>query len=214
MGQFDSKKYNDMAGKPQKEKAPKKQAQPKAVKKAAKKEEAPKEPEAPKEKSTDPWADCDKFTLDMDAWKRFYSNNDEGPSIEHFWANVITPEVKKNYSLWKGTYQYSHELTMPFMAANLIGGMFQRIEKLRKHCFSSAVVGGVTNDMNITGLWFWRGNSVAFKRSPDWQIDYEVYDWEKLDWDAPETKELVVGRESQLRWQAFQPGQNLQVNGS
>jgi len=81
---------------------------------------------------------------------------------------------------------------MPFMAANLIGGMFQRIEKLRKHCFSSAVVGGVTNDMNITGLWFWRGNSVAFKRSPDWQIDYEVYDWEKLDWDAPETKEMVA----------------------
>ena len=34
----------------------------------------------------------------------------------------ITPEVKANYSLWKGTYQYADELTMPFMAANLIGG--------------------------------------------------------------------------------------------
>merc|ERR1712242_575912 len=56
--QFDSKKYNEVAGKPQKEKAPKKQ-QPKAEKKAAqKKEEAPKEPEAPKAKPADPWSDC------------------------------------------------------------------------------------------------------------------------------------------------------------
>merc|ERR1712142_995057 len=158
---------------------PKKQ-EPKKEKKAEAKPAAAAEPEKPKEKPADPWADCDKFTMDMDAWKRFYSNNDEDKSVEHFWT-LITPEVKANYSLWKGTYQYSHELTMPFMAANLIGGMFQRIEKLRKHAFSSVVVGGTTNDMNITGLWFWRGNSLAFKRSPDWQIDYEVYDWEKLD---------------------------------
>merc|ERR1712189_130584 len=130
-------------------------------------------PEPAKEaKPADPWADVPKFTMDMDSWKRFYSNNDEDKSIEHFWKECITDEVKANYSLWKGTYQYSHELTMPFMAANLIGDMFQRIEKLRKHCFSSVVVGGTTNDMNITGLWFWRGNSLAFKRSPDWQIDY------------------------------------------
>merc|ERR1712042_69836 len=189
--QFDAKKYNEMAGKPQKEKAkkePKKQ-EPKKEKKAEAKPAAA-EPEKPKEKPADPWADCDKFTMDMDAWKRFYSNNDEDKSVEHFWT-LITPEVKANYSLWKGTYQYSHELTMPFMAANLIGGMFQRIEKLRKHAFSSVVVGGTTNDMNITGLWFWRGDKLAFERSPDWQIDYEVYNWEKLDWDAPETKEMV-----------------------
>merc|ERR1712002_491388 len=190
--QFDAKKYNEMAGKPQKEKAkkePKKQ-EPKKEKKAEAKPAAAAEPEKPKEKPADPWADCDKFAMDMDAWKRFYSNNDEDKSVEHFWT-LITPEVKANYSLWKGTYQYSHELTMPFMAANLIGGMFQRIEKLRKHAFASCIVGGVTRDLNITGLWFWRGQTLAFERSPDWQIDYEIFDWQKLDWDAPETKELV-----------------------
>merc|ERR1712002_414389 len=189
--QFDAKKYNEIAGKPQKEKAAKKEQPKKQEKKAApKKEEAPKEPEKPKEKPADPWADCDKFTMDMDAWKRFYSNNDEDKSVEHF-MTLLTPEVKANYSIWQGTYQYSDELTMPFMAANLIGGMFHRIEKLRKHAFASCVVGGVSNDMNITGLWFWRGDKLAFERSPDWQIDYEIFDWQKLDWDAPETKELV-----------------------
>ena len=57
--------------------------------------------------------------------------------------------------------------------------------------FASCIVGGVTRDLNITGLWFWRGQTLAFERSPDWQIDYEIFDWQKLDWDAPETKELV-----------------------
>lgn len=93
--QFDSKKYNEIAGKPQKEKAPKKQAQPKAEKKPAAKKEAapPAEPAAPKEKPSDPWADCDKFTMDMDSWKRFYSNNDEDKSIEHFWSIVSIEKV-------------------------------------------------------------------------------------------------------------------------
>merc|ERR1712135_93092 len=41
------------------------------------------------------------------------------------------------------------------------------------------------------------GNTLAFERSPDWQIDYEVYDWVKVDWDSAEAKELVT-----LYWKA------------
>merc|ERR1712141_253301 len=190
--QFDAKKFAEVSGKGAKEpKKPKeKKEQPKKEKKEKKVVEKAPEP-AKEEKPKDPWADCPKFTLDMDAWKRFFSNNDEDKSIEHFWT-LMTPEVKENYSLWYCDYQYNDELNMDFMAANLVGGMFQRIEKLRKHAFASVVVGGVTRDLNITGLWFWRGNSLAFERSPDWMIDYEVYNWEKLDWDAPETKEMVA----------------------
>lgn len=190
--QFDAKKFAEVTGKagkdkkPAKKDQPKKEAQPKKEKKAA----APAPEPAKEDKPKDPWGDCPKFTLDMDAWKRFFSNNPEEQSIEHFWT-LITPEVKEHYSLWMADYQYADELTMDFMAANLVGGMFQRIEKLRKHAFASVIVGGTTRDLNITGLWFWRGNTLAFERSPDWQIDYEVYTWKKLDWDAPETKELV-----------------------
>merc|ERR1712227_815212 len=129
-----------------------KKEQPKKEKKEKKAVEKAPEP-AKEEKPKDPWGDCPKFTLDMDSWKRFFSNNDEPKSHEHF-------------SLWYCDYQYADELTMDFMAANLVGGMFQRIEKLRKHAFASVVVGGVTRDLNITGLWFWRGNSLAFERSP------------------------------------------------
>lgn len=189
--QFDAKKYAEVSGKAKKESVkkdkPKKEVAPKKEKKAA---PAPAAEEPKKEKPSDPWADAGKFTLDMDAWKRFFSNNGEQESLDHFWT-LITPEVKEHYSLWYGDYKYADELTMDFMAANLVGGMFQRIEKLRKHAFASCVVGGSTRDLNITGLWFWRGQTLAFERSQDWMIDYEVYEWKKLDWDAPETKALV-----------------------
>lgn len=189
--QFDAKKFAEISGKSgnkaAKTKEPKKE-QPKKEKKAA---PAPAPEPAKEDKPVDPWAGLPKPSLDMDSWKRFYSNNDEDKSVEYFWSTVVTEAVKNDYSLWVGTYQYNHELTMPFMAANLIGGMFQRIEKLRKHAFASCIVSGGTNDMCISGLWFWRGDTLAFPRSPDWQIDYEVYDWVKLDWNAPETKELV-----------------------
>ena len=31
-----------------------------------------------------------------------------------------------------------------------------------------------------------------FQLSPDWQIDYETYDWKKLDADSDETKKMVT----------------------
>merc|ERR1711936_202396 len=91
--QFDSKKYNEIAGKTQKEKAPKKEK----PKQEPKKKEAKKE-EKPKERPADPWASCDKFTMDMDAWKRFYSNNDEDKSVEHFMTLVCSNVLRNSVS--------------------------------------------------------------------------------------------------------------------
>merc|ERR1711881_284764 len=76
--QFDKAKFSEISGKTDKKKAdkPKKEQKPKEQKpKAEKKVEAA--PEAPVEKkAADPWEGCGKFTVDMDSWKRFYSNND------------------------------------------------------------------------------------------------------------------------------------------
>jgi len=187
--QFDAKKFAEVSGKTDKP-VVKKDAAKKAPKKEKKAAPAPVIEAAKEDKPKDPWGDCPKFTLDMDAWKRFFSNNGEEESLAHF-HEMLTPEVKENYSLWYCSYKYSDELAMDFMAANLVGGMFQRIEKLRKHAFASCVVGGVTRDLNITGLWFWRGTTLAFERSPDWQIDFEIFEWKKLEWDAAETKTLI-----------------------
>jgi len=193
--QFDKEKFSQISGKgDNKKKAdkPKKEQKPKEQKPKAEKPKAEAAPaQAVEEKKSDPWGDCGKFALDMDSWKRFYSNNDEPVSRDYFWSDVVTAEVKENYSLWYGKYKYADELTMGFMACNLVGGMFQRLDKLRKHAFANAIIGGVNNDLNITQLWFWRGQNLAFERDVNWQTDYDIYEWRKIEWDSQEAKDLV-----------------------
>ena len=40
--------------------------------------------------------------------------------------------------------------------------MFQRIEKLRKNAFGSMCVFGEANNNTIAGVWFWKGQGLAF----------------------------------------------------
>merc|ERR1712106_496098 len=123
MAEFDSKEFAEFSGKGAGDKA----KAPKA--KAEKKKE-------PKKKN--PLDALPKGTFDLEEWKRFYSNNDEEPSIAWFWEHFD----HENYSIWQGDYKYKNELTMVFMSCNLIGGMFQRLEKLKKNSFASACLFG------------------------------------------------------------------------
>merc|ERR1712080_348643 len=100
-------------------------------------------------------------------------------------GNFDMDDFKRLYS------NNNDELTMVFMSCNLMGGMFQRLEKLRKNAFASMALFGENNNSSISGVWVWRGHDLAFELSPDWQIDYSSYDWKKLDADAAETKEMV-----------------------
>merc|ERR1719454_2231197 len=102
----------------------------------------------------------------MDAWKRCYSNNDTIPdAMNYFWEKMD----KENYSCWFGKYKYGDEIPMPFMASNLIRGMFQRLDKMRKHSFSSVAVLGEAPNLEISGVWFWKGQDLAFELSDDWR---------------------------------------------
>merc|ERR1711981_308161 len=192
MAEFDAKKFAEFSGKgdkkaEKKEKAPK-QEQKKPEKKKEEKEEAEPELDVPAEpKKADPFEKMPKGTFDMDEWKRFYSNNDEPESVAWFWEHFD----HENYSIWRGDYKYNDELTMVFMSCNLIGGMFQRLDKLRKNAFSSVCLFGENNNSTISGIWVWRGQNLAFELSDDWKIDYSSSDWKKLDPDAEETKSLV-----------------------
>jgi len=190
MAQFDSKKYNEIYGKDKKDnKKDKKQAQPKAKKEQKPKEE--KKPEAapaPKKEKVDPWANSPEATMDMDAWKRTFSNEkDDDKILEYFYKHFPSD----NYSVWQGNYKYANELTMSFMASNMVGGMFQRIEKLRKHAFASVIIFGENNALEIEGLWFWRGHDLVFPLCDDWTTDYETYEWKKLDFNADSTKKKI-----------------------
>merc|ERR1712020_102111 len=192
MAEFDAKKFAEFSGKgdnkkEKKEKAPKQEAKKPEKKKEEKKEEP--EADAPVEpKKADPFEKMPKGTFDLEEWKRFYSNNDEPVSVAWFWDHFD----HENYSIWRCDYKYNDELTMVFMSCNLIGGMFQRLEKLRKYAFASVCLFGENNSSGISGIWVWRGQDLVFELSEDWQIDYSSYAWKKLDPNAAETKDLVT----------------------
>lgn len=97
----------------------------------------------------------------MDDFKRFFSNNPEDKSIPYFWEKFD----KENFSIWYCEYKYPEELTLVFMSCNLMSGMFQRLEKMRKWAFGSMLLFGEDYKNSISGLWVWRGQDLAFKVS-------------------------------------------------
>lgn len=197
-GVFDAKKYQEFQAKhfgptAAKPEAPKKEKKPAAEK--PKKEEEPKEELDDAElallaepKSKDPFDTMPKGTFNFDDFKRVYSNEAEEKSIPYFFEK-FDPE---NYSIWYGEYKYANELAKVFMSCNLITGMFQRLDKMRKQSFASCCLFGEDNNSTISGIWVWRGQELVFPLSPDWTIDYETYDWKKLDPKSEETKKLVT----------------------
>ncbi|XP_067625747.1 elongation factor 1-gamma-like [Eurosta solidaginis] len=126
-------------------------------------------------------------TFNFDDFKRSYSNEDESVSVPYFWQK-FDPE---NYSIWFGEYKYNSELTKVFVSCNLITGMFQRLDEMRKQAFALVCLFGEDDDSTISGVSVWRGHELAFTLSPDWQIDYDCYAWKKLDANSEETKKLV-----------------------
>ncbi|KAF5302173.1 hypothetical protein FQR65_LT08597 [Abscondita terminalis] len=190
---IDPTKFQQPEDKPagkDKEKKEKKEKEQPAPKKEAEPEEELDAAEAAlalEPKSKDPFDSLPKGKFNMDDYKRFYSNEDESKSIPYFWEK-FDPE---NYSIWFCEYKYNDELTKVFMSCNLITGMYQRLDKMRKQAFASVCLFGSDNNSSISGVWVWRGHELAFPLSPDWQIDYESYDWKKLDPSAEETKKLV-----------------------
>ncbi|CAK8696977.1 unnamed protein product [Clavelina lepadiformis] len=184
MAQFDAKKYNEISGKGgKKDQGKKEQTQ----KKPQQKEDKPaNEPPAPKPK-LDPWRNAPKPSMDLDAWKRCYSNN----PVEVSWKYFLEHFKKEDYSIWRGAYQYNSDLKMDFMASNLVAGMFQRLEKLRKHGFGSVLIFGGNRKFQIDSVWFWLGHDLAFDLCEDWQIDYESYKWTKLNFDDDNDRKMI-----------------------
>ncbi|KAK5643649.1 hypothetical protein RI129_007494 [Pyrocoelia pectoralis] len=201
VAEVDPKKFHQQAtgkGKEKKEKKEEKKEKkptPKKEKEPEEEMDAAEEALAAEPISKDPFDSLPKGTFNIDDYKRCYSNEDESKSIPYFWEKFDP----KNYSIWFGEYKYGDELAKVFMSCNLITGMFQRLDKMRKQAFASVCLFGADNDSSISGIWVWRGQELAFNLSPDWQIDYESYDWKKLDPTSDETKKMV---EQYFAWTA------------
>jgi len=194
---FDPTKFKNVSGGPpaaasnkkdeKKEKKKEDKPKPKKEEEPAEEMDAAEAALAEEPKSKDPLDALEKGTFNMDDFKRFYSNNDVDKSIPYFWEKFDSA----NYSIWWGEYKYNNELAKVFMSCNLITGMYQRLDKMRKNCFASVCLFGEDNNSTISGVWIWRGQDLAFSLSPDWQVDYETYTWQKLDPSSAETKQMV-----------------------
>merc|ERR1712147_348810 len=143
--QFDAKKFAEFSGKgdKKKEEKPKKEQQPK------------KEPEKKKEKPAEK-----------------AEEEDDGMPKEPKAKDPLAALPKGTFDLeeWK-RFNSNNELTMVFMSCNLVGGMFQRLEKMKKNAFASAILFGENNNSSISGIWVWKGQDLAFDLCEDWAID-------------------------------------------
>lgn len=98
-------------------------------------------------------------TFNFDGFKKSFCNEDiDTKAIPYLWENFD----KEGYSIWRADYNYNEELKMIFMSSNLIGGMFQRLEKLHKYGFAVVYVLGENNNCKISGFWILRGTELAF----------------------------------------------------
>jgi len=177
------------APKKEKKETPKKEKKEEKEKSNTEKQiaEAMEEEPAPK-KDKDPFAGFPKSTFIMDEFKRVYSNEDiKSKAIPYFWENFD----KENFSIWLCEYQFPQELALTFQIQNLITGMFQRLDKLNKNAFASMGLFGKSRNSQIQGIWIWRGTELAFKLSENWQVDYESYDWTRLDPSSSDTRAIV-----------------------
>jgi len=196
------------AGAPKAAKAP---AAPKEKKEKKKKEEAPEEEAAPapapepapaaggagdeddedkpKPKVKGPFDDLPPSPMNMDHWKRTYSNSrsDYYLSMKPFWEEIFD---KAGYSIWFCKYKYNDENKVDYMTSNLVGGFLQRCDDVRRYAFGSMVILNENPPFEIEGCWLIRGDSVAplIEANPD----AEYYEWTKANTDDEATRALIA----------------------
>lgn len=67
------------------------------------------------------------------------------------------------------------------MSCTFITGMFQCFKKLKKYVFASVILFGTNNRSSIYAVWVLWGQELTSPLNPDWQVDYKLYVWWKLD---------------------------------
>jgi len=190
--------------KPKKVEKPKTEEKPKEPKKEESNEEVDEDgiPIEPKKKSNLDFLPASKMVLDE--WKRTYSNEETRPTaLPWLWQNFD----KEGYSFWSCDYKYNHELTKVFMTANLVSGFLQRLDKLRKYAFGSIIIFGDDGNLEVSGIWLFRGGNVPEEMSEC--DDAEHYDWKKLNHEDSQIKELI---EDYFAWDGKFGGKSKQFN--
>eukprot|EP01132_Coremiostelium_polycephalum_P007756 gene7756-9542_t len=165
--------------------APKKEEKPKAAAPAADEEDAPKE-----EKKKNPLDELPASKFSLDEFKRTYSNMDtRKEALPWLWEHYDA----EGFSFYKATYKHNNELEARFKTLNLIGGFYQRLERLHKYAFASMIIfddpSVEGSKQSISGIWIFRGKAI-----PADMLDCDdsmVYNWDVIDHTKPENKVMI-----------------------
>jgi len=167
---------------------PKKEQRKPAPQEEKKDEEEEEDLDGTKEekKGKNPLDALPKSKMDMDDWKRKYSNEDtRSVALPWLWEN-FDPE---GYSFWFGDYKYNDECTKLFMTNNLIGGWVQRLDELRKYGFGCILIFGEEPKLQVSSVWLFRGpEPPAEMKESD---DFPSYEWRKLDHKDEKDRKLI-----------------------
>lgn len=146
------------------------------------------------EKKKGPFDDLAPAKLQIDEFKRFYSNapydaagqRDYRAVMPEFWEKLWDNE---GYSIWFCNYKYNEENTMNFKTSNLVSGFIQRSDELRRYAFGYMHILNNEKPFEVTGCWLIRGHSIApmLESNPD----AEYYDWVRVDTADAAKRQLV-----------------------
>jgi len=172
----DEKKKDEKKPEKKAEKTEKKAEKPekKETKKAAKEEEE----EEPKPKSEkNPLDSLPPSPFNLFDFKTLIVNAPSKKDAVKTFFEQFDPE---GYSIWSMTYDKAEgEGQVVFLTNNLLSGFLQRLETFRKYAFGVVGVYGDEPNLEIRGVWVWRGTEIPNEIKE--HVSSEWFKFTKLD---------------------------------
>jgi len=179
---------------------PKPQAPPKEQE-----EEDPEDEEKGAKKEKNPLDSLPKSKLDLEEWKRVYSNTKNlDEAMAWFWDHYDS----EGYCLYFCTYKYNSEITQMFKALNHLSGFMQRLEKLHKYAFGNLLIFGEEPTLEVSCCWLFRGTVIPPEMSGI--DDFVLYEWTKAD-HSSETDRTKINEF--WTWKGYFGGKLFQEQG-
>lgn len=108
--------------------------------------------------------------------KDFLNTKDKKAVMENFWKTFDT----KGFSIWFLHYnKSSSQGKIKFMTCNLRGNYLEKLEKFRKYTFAAHGVYGVEPNLEVEGVWMWRGVDIPIDIQENDSFEYITF--KKLD---------------------------------
>lgn len=178
-----------LAAKPFKPELPAKEEKKAEAKPAAKPKATEEGDEPAPKKEADPLDTLPPTSFDLYNFKTLFVNSKDrrGEGMKFFFDNYD----KNGYSIYFLHYQkYEGEGVVLYQTANLLNGFLQRIDHFRKHAFAMHCLLGEEPNLEIEGVWMFRGKGIPQQMKEHPQFEY--YSVKELDVDKEEDRKLIT----------------------